>query len=244
MLSLFDRVFAVSDASRRELEAFWRWQEVVPRSEVARIELGADFLPANAKVDLETGRAARRENLNTPRVTPRLLCVGILEPRKNQTLLLDVAEQLVSRKVNFELNLVGRVNPHFGRPILRRMQKLASTYPQIRYHGAASDKAVTELWGSARACVFPTLAEGCGLPLLESLARGVPCVASDLPVLRESGEGGGCVFAKVNDRETWLDTLTKILTDDSFCAELATQAKARKLPNWSDAAEQLLENLS
>jgi len=243
MLSLFDCVLAVSEASRRELETFWRWQQVTPRNAVARIELGADFLSANGKDDLRSEKKSRRENLNTHWVAPRLLCVGIIEPRKNQMLLLDVAEQLLSREVNFELNIVGRTNPHFGASILRRLLDLASSYPQIRYHGAASDEVVAALWGSARACVFPTLAEGCGLPLLESLARGVPCVASDLPVLRESGEGGGVVFAKADDRAAWLEVLTKILTDDPFCDSLAAQAKARKLPTWKDAAEQLLKNL-
>ena len=245
MLSLFDRVLAVSEASRRELEEFWRWQEVTPRATVGRIELGADFL-ISGKGDDASGPAqesSRHGNLNTARAAPSLLSVGILEPRKNQMLLLDVAEHLIARGVNFELNIVGRVNPHFGKPILKRVQKLAASYSQIRYHGAASDESVAALWSTARASVFPTLAEGCGLPLLESLARGVPCVASDLPVLRESGEGGGCVFAAPNVRVTWLDALAKILMDDVHRETLAAEAKARTLPTWTSAAAQLLTSL-
>jgi glycosyltransferase involved in cell wall biosynthesis len=217
------------------LEEFWRWQEVTPRCAVGRIELGADFLRENGVC---------HENLNTARATgPSLLSVGILEPRKNQVLLLDVAEQLIARGVNFELNIVGRVNPHFGKPILNRLRRLVAKYPQIRYHGAASDERVAALWSTARASVFPTLAEGCGLPLLESLARGVPCVASDLPVLREAGEGGGCVFVEPDNRAAWRTALTQILTDDPHREILVTQAKARSLPTWSAAAAHLLASL-
>jgi len=239
MLACFDRVLAVSDASRGELTGFWEWQGVTPVNPVGRIELGADFLPQmGTDNSIGAAAAARADGV------PSLLCVGIIEPRKNQMVLLDVAERLIERGIRFRLDLVGRINPHFGDPIARRMRTLAAKYPEIRYHGAAPDEAVAKLWQTARASVFPTLAEGCGLPLLESLARGVPCVASDLPVLRESDGGGGCVFVDPHDRGAWAATLTRVLTDTSVVDGLRAQARARVLPTWHQAAEQLLQSLS
>jgi glycosyltransferase involved in cell wall biosynthesis len=170
--------------------------------------------------------------------------VGIIEPRKNQLLLLDVAEKLIEQGTPFRLDVVGRINPHFGASIAQRLRRLAARYSQIRYHGAASDEVVAGLWRNAHASVFPTLAEGCGLPLLESLARGVPCVASDLPVLRETGEGGGCVFAAANDRTAWVASLTRVLTDLNYTEELRTQARSRVLPTWAHAADQLVRSLN
>ncbi len=106
LLARFDRVWAVSQASRAELLGFWQWLglENLPPVEVQ--PLGADF----------NGR---------PRVTsrsappgPLLLCVGIIEPRKNQAFLLHVCDALWTAGLNFELHVVGRVNPHFGAPIV------------------------------------------------------------------------------------------------------------------------------
>jgi glycosyltransferase involved in cell wall biosynthesis len=91
--------------------------------------------------------------------------------------------------------------------------------------------------------VFPTIAEGCGLPLLESLWRGVPCVCSDLPVLRENADAGGCLKIAVNDRTAWKKALHALVSDNALQAKLVTEAISRPLPAWSDAAKTLASKL-
>ena len=169
---------------------------------------------------------------------PALLCVGILEPRKNQALLLEVCEQLWAEGLEFELHLVGRVNPHFGAPLAARIRELRRRRPALRYHGAAGDAAVEALYRRARASALPTIAEGCGLPLLESLWHGVPCLCSDLAVLREQA-GGGCVPVPVGDRAAWKTALRRVLTDEPWRRQLAAAARDRPLPSWADTAAAL-----
>ncbi len=225
LLAQFDRVWAVSAASREDLIGFWKWQGLEKTPVVELIDNGADFNRA--------GRVARKSGWGHP---PSILCVGILEPRKNQALLLDVCETLWSEGLKFELNLVGRVNPHFGKPVAERVGAMAKKFPGLHYHEAASDATVAALYAQARASVFPTLAEGCGLPLLESLWMGVPCVCSDLPVLRENADGGGCLPVALNDRVAWTQALRRVLTDDALVAQLAVEAGSRVLPTWAEAA--------
>jgi glycosyltransferase involved in cell wall biosynthesis len=105
--------------------------------------------------------------------------------------------------------------------------------------GAAADAALAGLFARARSTVFPTLAEGCGLPLIESLWRGVPCVASDLPVLRENATGGGCVLVAPDDPAAWRAALRRVLTDDGARAALVREATTRPLPTWREAAATL-----
>ena len=168
---------------------------------------------------------------------PRLLCLGIIEPRKNQALLLEVSAELWSEGLAFELHIVGRVNPHFGAPIFARIKALRRRWPRfLHFHSAASDALVTRLYATVRATVFPTIAEGCGLPLLESLWMGVPCVCSDLPVLRENADDGGCLPVAVNDPQAWKQALQRVLTDSVLCEQLRKEATTRPLPTWSDAA--------
>jgi len=231
-LASFDRVWAVSAASREELVGFWRWQGLAKMPPVEVLPLGADF-----------AGTPRVTEATEPAVPPRLLSVGILEPRKNQRLLLEVGEELWAEGLAFELHLVGRVNPHFGRPIVRRIGELRRKYPGLHYHEAASDAAVARLYGLARASVFPTLAEGCGLPVLESLWQGVPCVCSDLPVLRENSDGGGCMAVKTGDRPAWKEALRRLLTDEALQARLAADARTRPLPTWAGAAQRLRAGL-
>jgi glycosyltransferase involved in cell wall biosynthesis len=137
------------------------------------------------------------------------------------------------------LHVVGRVKPHFGAPVVRRLKTLRRTFPDLHFHEAADDAALAALYAGARASVFPTRAEGCGLPLIESLWRGVPCVHSDLPVLRENAEGGGCLPVAVDDPQAWTRTLREVLRDDQLHARLKAEASSRPLPTWAEAARTL-----
>ncbi|HUR58496.1 MAG TPA: glycosyltransferase [Opitutaceae bacterium] len=232
LLARFDRIWAVSHASAHELAGFWRWQGIVRPPPIEVLPLGADF----------DGRSRVTTLPPRPRETPSaLLCVGIVEPRKNQIFLLEVCDELWRSGLTFELHIVGRVNPHFGRPMVARIKSLRRQHRGLHFHERASDETVSRLYTKARAMALPTLAEGCGLPLLESLWRGVPCVCSDLPSLRENAAGGGCVTVTVNDRAAWTAALRRILTDDLEQQRLASEAISRPLPTWGEAAA-VLEN--
>ena len=249
MLAGFDRVWAVSETSRADLIGFWAWQGIERPPAVDVIALGADFR-ASPRVTFRPLLSSTTSTLATrrdpPNSIPQLLCLGIIEPRKNQSFLLDVCGDLWSEGLKFELHVVGRVNPHFGAPTIAHLKKLRRSRPKLlHFHEAASDAKVAQLYASARATVFPTIAEGCGLPLLESLWMGTPCVCSDLPVLRENADGGGCLPVELNNREAWKSALRQILTDDSLHDRLRTEATSRPLPTWSEAARtiaKVLEN--
>ena len=234
MLAGFDRVWAVSATSRCDLIGFWRWQEPGLTPPVEVLALGAD---CNSRPRMMSQPAAAPGN------PPSLLCLGIVEPRKNQSFLLEVCEDLWASGLAFDLHIVGRVNPHFGRPIVARINSLQRKRAGLHFHERATDDDVARLYSTARATVFPTLAEGCGLPLLESLWLGVPCVCSDLPVLRENADGGGCLPVTLNDHTAWAVALRRILTDDALHAQLATEAMSRPLPTWADAAATLHRTL-
>ncbi len=259
LLAKFERVFAVSAASKTELEGIWRWQGLERTPSVDVLHLGADFNgdPRRASTSSGVGRqlaavgnsAATEPPSDGSKLPtydrrtsgmPLLLCVGILEPRKNQRFLLDVCETLWGRGMAFDLHVVGRVNPHFGKPIVAHLRQLARAYPQrLTWHDSPDDATVAALYQRARATVFPTIAEGCGLPLLESLWMGVPCVCSDLPVLRENADAGGCFPVAVNDTAAWTSALEHVLTDQALVEKLAAEAASRPLPTWADTAQQL-----
>jgi glycosyltransferase involved in cell wall biosynthesis len=127
--------------------------------------------------------------------------------------------------------------------VLAKIKQLRKSWSGLYYHAAAGDDEMAHLYAEARASVFPTLAEGCGLPLLESLWLGVPCIHSDLPVLRENGDAGGCVPVAPDDFEAWREALLRILTDAAHHRELVKKMAARPLPTWADTAQSLLARL-
>jgi glycosyltransferase involved in cell wall biosynthesis len=243
MLSQFDRVWAISAASRDELLGFWRWQGRTHFPEVSVLALGSDLGGGQLPADPERSRGAGTRpnssaNQADSRSAPRLLCVGILEPRKNQSFLLQVADRLWRESLEFELHFVGRINPHFGKPIVAEIRAMQAKRPGLFYHGAVSDERLQRLYAGAAACVFPTIAEGCGLPLLEALRHGTPCIASDLPSMRENAQGGGCWMLPASGIEAWTAALREFLSEPSCRQGLVQSALLRSstLPTWSQAA--------
>ena len=230
MLAGFDHVFAISEASKKDLRGFWHWQGVEPRAKVSTVEFGADF---------DGSQRVTRVRPAAPGTRLQLLCVGIVEPRKNQGFLLDICEALWREGLDFDLHIVGRVNPHFGKPLEKRFTQTRQREARFHFHPAASDITLKKLYRNARAVMLPTQAEGCGLPLLEALWHSVPCVCSDLPVLRENADGGGCLPAKVDDPSDWLMKLRMVLTDEVTCQSLRAEATKRTLPRWKDTAQAL-----
>jgi glycosyltransferase involved in cell wall biosynthesis len=238
MLAEFDHVFAVSQASAEEIGGFWRWQGRLnlPKAPppVTVLPLGADF----------NGQSRRIRTRSEARPPPVVLCTGILEPRKNQVFLIEVCEALWSTALLFELHFVGRVNPHFGRPVLAAIQAARRRGRPIHHHHGLDDDGLSALYARTRVTAFPTMAEGCGLPLLESLWQGVPCLCSDLPVLRENADCGGCVSLPLDQPESWQETLRSLLTTDMAWGRLAQQAGTRPLPTWHATQEALRSALT
>jgi glycosyltransferase involved in cell wall biosynthesis len=233
LLARFDRVWAVSQASADELAGWWRWAGVHPRAVVERLSLGADFLGV-PRLTVDPGSEQRRG----------VLCVGILEPRKNQDFLLDACDRLWSEGLSFDLHLVGRVNPHFGERVLGKVRRLQCQREGLRHYPAASDQKVAELYRTVRVAAFPTLAEGCGLPVLEALWMGVPCLCSDLESIRENAAYGGCGLLPTNDIDAWCGALRRVLAEDNPWLELARAARGRPLTRWTDTAAHLAGELA
>ena len=197
------------------------------------IRPGADFT--------ETRRSTEPAARSTSRM---ILSVGILETRKNQQLLLEVCERLWIKGLSFDLVLVGRINPHFGKPVMAQVRGLRRLGRAVIHEGRVGDEELHRLFTVCRFLVFPSQAEGCGLPVLEALWMGAPSLCSDLPSHRESAEGGGCALLPVNDLAAWENGLHRYLTDDASVDRLAHEARERSLPTWQATASEILRVLA
>jgi len=236
LLLSFDRILAISEASRAELRGYWRWMGAERTPPVDVLQLGADFMPGMKRGQVVHCTQPFSDGYNV-QPDPLLLCVGILEPRKNQGFLLEVCEALWAEGLRFSLHLVGRVNTVFGKEIAARLGRAARRRPGLRCHGAMGDAELARLYASASATVLPTLAEGCGLPLLESLWMGVPVICSNQPSLLENASGGGCVTVETGNFGAWKSALRTFLADEPARARLKAEACSRALPTWGEAAE-------
>jgi len=226
----FDGVAAVSEESRQSLVDYWQWLglSAAQTPPVQAIPLGVD--PASNPI----GYINR-----SPGAPAVVLSVGSIEGRKNHLALLDAAEKLWADGKKFELRLIGLAHPQTGRAALERVRELQAVGRPLRYDGPVDDATLDRAYADCAFTVYPSLVEGFGLPVLESLARGKPCVCSRRGALGESARGGGCVTLEVMDVAGIAAAIDSLLTSPAEFDRHAAAARARTLKTWAAYAEEL-----
>ena len=100
-----------------------------------------------------------------------------------------------------------------------------------------NDKSLEFAYSNARALVFPSYAEGFGLPLVEAMQRGLPAMASDIPVFREIG-GEFMAYFDVADPQSLVELILAFEASGRFPA-LRPLADWQWI-DWHEAARQLI----
>jgi glycosyltransferase involved in cell wall biosynthesis len=121
----------------------------------------------------------------------RFLQIGALERRKNHHLTLSAFSQLLITPRT--LSLVGR-EVKAPRLITELIHQVNETDGIVEFLYDLSDEQIIGLARSTTAMVYPSNAEGYGLPILEGLAMGLPVIASDIAPHRQFSEIGGIVY--------------------------------------------------
>jgi glycosyltransferase involved in cell wall biosynthesis len=226
-LLAFDGVAAVSESSRTALLDYWRWLGVARAPEVVALPLGIDPAPPAAAP-------------MAPGPVPIVLCVATIEGRKNHAALLDACELLWASGTRFELHLIGIANRETGAPALLRIERLKAAGRPLRYDGAASDAGLEAAYAACAFTVYPSLAEGFGLPVAESLGRGKPCLCRFEGALGEIAARGGCARLGSAGAPEIAAAMAAVLASPADLAALTAAARQRTFKAWPQYAAELL----
>jgi len=227
-LLLFDGIAANSEDSAACLRDYWAWLGVGASPVVQAIPLGLDPVPAD-----QPPAAAHQP--------ARILCVGTIEGRKNHLALLEACEALWSEGDKFELQLVGLPRTDTAGPALARIAALQSAGRPLIFDGPADDAGLHAAYRQCAFTVYPSLIEGFGLPVLESLQHGKPCICSGAGALGESARGGGCATLPAVDAGSLAGAIRRLRENPAELAALAAQARARRFKLWTDYTRELTD---
>ena len=167
---------------------------------------------------------------------PIILSVGTVEPRKQQLETVRAFKSLRDTGLgNHKLVIVGSLHPAVADEFLKSI----SREPDIIYHGYLPDKAIEELYRRASLSVFASNDEGFGLPICESLSRGVPVVCANFGSMGEIAGGGGCYTVNVNDPFALREGIRVAATDPEVRCRLRSEIERRFFRTWHDYAKEI-----
>jgi glycosyltransferase involved in cell wall biosynthesis len=230
-----DRVAAISRASCNGFRAF---AVMVAAEGLQPPEVEAHELPAEAPaLDPTTIESVRmRLGIGT---APMVLVVGSHEPRKNHVAVLEAAERLWARSDrSFEMVFLGWTG-WLGEDFDQSVDELVSRGRPIVVRKRCSE---VELWAAyrlARFTVFPSLIEGFGLPIAESLASGTPVITSNYGSSAEVAGKGGCLLVDPRDVDELERAIALLLDDDETLGKLRAEAAAVETGTWGRYADRL-----
>jgi glycosyltransferase involved in cell wall biosynthesis len=219
-------VIGNSQATLDELSAFGM-REHLPDPPGLAAWLGVDPLPAPE-------RAPQPER-------PTFVALGTIEARKNHRLLLEIWSELIDSLGDEapRLVIIGQRGWE-AEPVFELLDRSAKLKGHVTELDRASDQELAGHLASARALLFPSFAEGYGLPLIEAFAAGLPVIASDLPVFREIA-GDIPAYLSPYDAKSWKEAILDFTRPDSTArAAQLERIKSFREPDWDshfDAVE-------
>jgi glycosyltransferase involved in cell wall biosynthesis len=176
------------------------------------------------------------ERLRLPR--PYVLNVGTIEPRKNLLLLVRAFRRLAADGLPHTLVLAGP--PGWKPQGLRRELSVDAPGTIVRTN-LLSEAELDAVYRCADAFVYPSLYEGFGLPVLEAMSRGVPCVVSTASSLPEVA-GDAALGIDPTDQEGLADAIERVLTDRDLADDLARRGRERAAGfSWDRTARDTLD---
>ena len=230
-LSLIRHVDAISCISKTVRDDLEKLLDVVPRQgprpAVDVHYLGADFSSRSIRP------AAAFE-------LPVVLCVGTIEPRKNQTRILRAMVEAQAAGAMFTGVFAGNAGWLNG-SFRQEFAAAVAAGHQLALYEHIDDGALHSLYEQAAFTVYCSLDEGFGLPIIESLRRGRPCITSDRGSMREIAEQtGGCELVDPEDTGRIAATIHKLTVDANVRSRLTREAAEASWPSWRDYTETLL----
>ena len=233
-LLLSDVVFPISRWVGHDLSNFLRHDQLAEMGPMPQIVP----LPLPGESHLASRRQA---SVVATDASSYILSVGSIVAHKNQLLLVEAFDRYCRMHPTTEwtLQLAGNLQPNLS----DKLAKFTASNSRIRYLGEVTDEALVELYRGCSFSVFPSIMEGFGLPILESLWFGKPCICANFGAMAEVAAGGGCIAVDTSDAEQLYHAISGLIDDRHRLKELAAAATARHIDSWSEYATALVQNL-
>ena len=242
VLPFCDVVFSNSRHTADDVEAYARESGIVLNGRVQPLPIGTGFGGAVA--------AAGPRSPRLPEPGSYVLFVSTLEARKNHALAVRIWRLLLEAADRGErapdsvpdLVFAGRIG-WLVADLLAELDATEWLSRRVKFVPDPTDGELRALYAGCLFTLFPSLHEGWGLPVTESLALGKPCLSSNAASLPEAG-GTLCRYFDPESLASAHDAVRAVLDDRPGLASWEAQVRRDFQPvPWTTTAQALIDAL-
>lgn len=226
-------IFCISDNTKKDLTDFI-YHSGAPSPKLIKLKLGSSMFENFSKV----------KNYPKPNIKNKfILYVSTIETRKNHQLVIDV--YLLARKKGIDLPNIFFIGMQgWGtQNLINQINNDSYLNKKISVLNNVDDQRLGEFYKNTLFCIYPSLYEGWGLPIIEAAGFGKVTLCSDIKPLREAG-GKFMKYINPNNPEKWLDAI-HLLYSDNLSLQKIQKKIINNFPiqNWEDTAKQIISNI-
>lgn len=231
------KIITVSNFTKKEITACY------PKTKAEKIKVIHNGFPDNLF----------NEELNQERIKkvldkydikdPYYLYVGRLEKKKNTAFLVEALSIVRSDHPEIKEKLVLIGNAGYGYDEVKYAIEEFNLGKEVIMPGWVDEEDMPDIFKGASAFIFPTRHEGFGIPVIQSLACGVPTAVSDIPVLHEIALDSVYYFNQ-NDKHDIAKAMSELVLNQELKTDLINKGLMQvKKFSWLKCAQETLEVL-
>ncbi len=226
-----DAIIAISNHTKDDLMEYLNAPEELIT--VTHLAAGDDYVP----IDNVSELARIKHKYHLP--DKYILFIGSLEPRKNIKTLVEAFARLPLRlRDEFPLVIAGGKG-WMNRDIQKVVLQLGLG-PKIFFAGFIDSADISAVYSGATVFAYPSLYEGFGLPILESMSCGTPVISSNTSSMPEVA-GDAALLVDPTNVEELSSGLQLLLENESLRCEMINKGLARAtLFSWEKCAQETL----
>jgi glycosyltransferase involved in cell wall biosynthesis len=227
-----DKLVAISNSTKKDIQRFCSEMRLkVPPIEVIRL---------GDNTTIPSSEASRPKTVTE---SGFILCVGTVEIRKNHILLYTAyKEMLVRGIVPPKLVIVGNTGWYVG-DVCYEFARDPELKDLVQILNNVTDSEISWLYSNCLFTVYPSVYEGWGLPIAESLAYGKVCIASNTSSMTEIAGSLVEYFSPYNSGEC-VDLISKYMSIDNIKKKEQEIEKSYKCFSWDDAFKSFVVSAS
>ena len=232
-LSNSDFIFSVSESSNKD------YKEIISKPRNPNLKNIALLSPHNIK----QGNGFVPKINNTKEI--EILFVSSIVGRKNHVNFLK-AYSVAQKKLHElgykpSLSLIG-AEVHVEESYLKEFNLLLNK-TGTSFRTNVSEEELKEAYRNADFTVYPSVYEGYGLPIAESLSAKTPVACSNTSSMKEIAEFGGCITFDPYDIDDMANAIFLLATDSKKRNDLVKEIELIKEYSWKDYASNILETI-